>query len=104
MYDDVIICGKFIRDVFKITKVPAENNISQHLDKFACCYKDLLILMTSSLFAWRHNFKIFIFKNFTKNSFNMQKILLLSLVNRFLGTWANLPPLPVQIGCKNRLV
>ena len=56
--------------------------------------------MTSSLFAWRQNLKIFIFKNFTKNSFNMQKILFLSLTNRFLDRGANLPP-PVQIGCKN---
>ena len=30
----------------------------------------------------------------------MQKILLLSLPNRFLDRGANLPP-PVQIGCKN---
>ena len=31
----------------------------------------------------------------------MQKILLLSLTNRFLDRGANLPPPPVQIGCKN---
>ena len=37
---DVIICGDFIRNVFEITKVQTENNISQHLDKFECCYKD----------------------------------------------------------------
>ena len=49
--DDVIICGGLIRDDFKITKVIFGNNILQHLDEFACCYKDLLVLMTSSLFA-----------------------------------------------------
>ena len=43
MHDDVIFCGNFIRDVFEITKVQTENNISQHLGKFACCYKDLLV-------------------------------------------------------------
>ena len=47
MHDDVIIFGNFIKDFFKITKVQIENTISQHLDKFACCYKDLLVLMTS---------------------------------------------------------
>ena len=31
----------------------------------------------------------------------MRKILLLSLLNRFLVRGANLPPPPVQIGCKN---
>ena len=36
---------------FAITKVLTENNISQHLDKFACCCKDLLVVMTSSLFS-----------------------------------------------------
>ena len=35
----------------EITKVQIENNISQHLDKFACCHKDLLVLMTSSSFS-----------------------------------------------------
>ena len=30
---DVMICGDFIRDVFEITKVQTENNISQQLDK-----------------------------------------------------------------------
>ena len=48
--------------------------------------------MTSSLFAWRQNLKIFIFKIFTKNSFNMQKILLLLHTNGFLDRRANLPP------------
>ena len=62
MHDDVIICGNFISDVFEITKVQTENNILQHLDKFACCYKDLLVLITQSSFSWRHNLKIFIFK------------------------------------------
>ena len=51
MHDDVIICGDFMRDVFEITKAQTENNISQHLGKFACCYKDLLLLMTSSSFS-----------------------------------------------------
>ena len=50
MHDDIIICGDFIRDVFEVAKIQAENNISQHLDKFACYYKDLLVLMTSSRF------------------------------------------------------
>ena len=40
MHDDLIMCGNFIRDVFEITKVQTENSISQHLGKFACCYKD----------------------------------------------------------------
>ena len=57
--------------------------------------------MTSLLFARRHILKVFIIKNLTKNSFNMQKILLLSLTNWFLDRGANLPLLPVQIGCKN---
>ena len=48
---DVIICSDFVRDVFEITKIQAENNISQHLNKFAGCYKDLLVLMTSSSFS-----------------------------------------------------
>ena len=56
---DVIICGDFISDVFEITKVQTENNIQQHLEKFASCYKDLLVLVTSSLFSWGHNLKIF---------------------------------------------
>ena len=51
MHDDVIICGNFIRDVFEITKVQSKTNILQHLGKFACCYKDLLVLMTSSSFS-----------------------------------------------------
>ena len=55
-------------------------------------YKDLLVLMTSSLFSWRHNLKIFDIKNLTKNGFNKQKILLLSLTNRFLDRGANLLP------------
>ena len=46
MHDDVIICADVIKDVFELTKVPAENNILQHLDKLACCYKELLVLMT----------------------------------------------------------
>ena len=61
---------------------------------------DLMVLMTLSLFAWRHNLKIFIFENLTKNSFNMQKLLLLSLTKQFLDRGANLHP-KVQIGCKN---
>ena len=48
MHDDIIICGNYIRDVFEITKVQTETNISQNLGKFACYYKDLLVLMTSS--------------------------------------------------------
>ena len=100
MHDDVIICGNFTRDVFEITKVQTKTNILQHLGNFAFCYKDLLVLMTSSSFSWRHNLKKFIFKNLTKNSFNNQKISILSLTNRFLDRGANLPP-PVQIGCKN---
>ena len=57
MHDDVIVhvtsssAVYVIRDVFEIPKVPAENNILQHLDKFEYCYKDLVVLMTSSLFA-----------------------------------------------------
>ena len=57
---DVIICGDFIRGVFEITKVQTENSISQQLDKFACFYKDLLVLMTSSSFSLRHSLKIII--------------------------------------------
>ena len=41
--------------------------------------------MTPSSFPWRHNLKLFIFKNLTKNSFNKQKILLLSLTKQFFG-------------------
>ena len=104
MHDDVIICGGFIRYVFEITKLQTENNISQHLGKFACCYKDVMVLMTSSSFSWRHKLKIFILKNLTKTSFNKQKILLLSLTNRFLDRGANLPFPPVQKGCKNSSV
>ena len=96
---DVIICGDFIRDVFEITKVQTDNTISQHLDNFACCYKDLLVLMTSPSFSWRHNLKIFYIKNLRKNSLNMQKILLLSLTKQFLDREQICPP--VQIGCKN---
>ena len=48
---DVIICVDFIRDIFEVTKVQAESNILQHLDKFACFYKDLVALMTSSSFS-----------------------------------------------------
>ena len=48
--------------------------------------------MTSSSFSWRHNLKKFIFKNLTKNSFNKQKISILSLTNRFLDMGANFPP------------
>ena len=48
---DVIIWGDFNRDDFEVTKVQAENIIMQHLDKFACCYKDLLVLMTLSSFS-----------------------------------------------------
>ena len=84
----------------EITKVQIESNISQHLGKFACCCEDLLVLMTLSLFAWRHNLKKFSFKNLTKNSFNLQKIILPSLFNRFLDRGKFAPP-PVQIGCKN---
>ena len=73
MHDDVIICGNFIRDVFEITKVRTENNISQHLGKFACCYKNLPVLMTSSSFSRRHNLKRFTFLNLAKNSFNKKK-------------------------------
>ena len=40
----------FFKDVFEMTKGLIENNILQHLDKFACCYKDLLALVTSSSF------------------------------------------------------
>ena len=40
MQDDLIICGNFIGDVFEITKVQTKNNISQHLGKIACSYKD----------------------------------------------------------------
>ena len=100
MHDDVIICGNFIRDVFEITKVQTKTNILQHLGNFAFCYKDLLVLMTSSSFSRCHNLKKFILKNLTKNSFNNQKISILSLTNRFLDRGAKLPP-PVQIGCKN---
>ena len=59
---DVIICRDFISDVFEIAKVQTETNISQHSDKFTSCYKDLLVLMTSSSFLSRHNLKIVIFK------------------------------------------
>ena len=91
MHDDIIICGNFIRDAFEITKVQTKTNISLHLGKFVCCYKDLLVLMTSSSFSWRHNLKKFIIKTLTKNSFNKQKISIPSLTNRFLRR-ANLPP------------
>ena len=101
---DVIICGNFIRDAFEMTKDQVENNISQHLDKFACSYKDLLALMTSSLFSWRHNTKIFILKALTKSSCNRQKILLALFTKQFLDRVANLPLIPVQIGCKNNAV
>ena len=99
---DVIICGDFIKDDFEITNFQAENNILQHLDKFAGCYKDILVLMTSSSFSWRHNLKIYIKKILTKNSFNTQKILLLSLTRQFLDRRqiCSLPPL-VQVGYKN---
>ena len=42
-----------LTDVFEITKVQTEteNNILQHLDKFACCYKDLLVLMKAYRFC-----------------------------------------------------
>ena len=100
MHDDVIICDSFIRNVFEITKIQTEPNISQHLGKFACCYKNLMVLMTSSSFSLRHNLKRFIFKNLIINSFNKQKISILSLTNRFLDREANLPP-PIQIRCKN---
>ena len=65
MHDDVIICRDFTRDVLEITKVQTENNISQHLDKFACSYKNLLVFKTSLSFSRRRNFKIFILKNLT---------------------------------------
>ena len=100
MHDDVIIWGNFIRDVFELTKVQTKTNILQHLGKFACCYKDFLVLMTSSSFLRRHNLKKFISKNLIKNSISKQKISILSVTNRFLDRGANLPP-PVQIGCKN---
>ena len=51
MHDDVIICGNYIEYVFEITKVQTKTNISQHLGKFACFYKDLLVLMMSSSFS-----------------------------------------------------
>ena len=70
------------RQILKITNV--ENNISQHLKKCACCYKDLLVLITSLSFSWRHNLKTIIFKNLKKNSLNEQKTLLLSLTKQFL--------------------
>ena len=54
--------------------------------------------MTSSLFAWRHNLKNFIFKNLTKNSFNMQKILLLSLTKQFLDG-GQIPPRCKYMDC-----
>ena len=92
MHDDVIICDDFIRDVFEITKVQTKTNILQHLGNFAFCYKDLLVLMTSLSFSWRHNLNKIILKNLTKNSFNNQKISILSLTNRFLDRGANLPP------------
>ena len=89
--DDVIICGNFITDVLEITKVQTENIALLNLDKFACCYKDLLVLMASSLFSRRDNIKRFIFKNLTKNSFNKQKILLQQAKN-LLYRGANFPP------------
>ena len=101
MHDDIIICGNFTRDVFKITKVQTKTNILQHLGNVAFCYKDLLVLITSSSFTWRHNLKKFIFKNLTKNSFNNQKISILSLTNRFLDRGGKFAPPPVQIACKN---
>ena len=91
MHDDVIICGNFTRDVFEITKVQTKTNILQHLGNFAFCYKDLLVLMTSLSFLWRHNHKKFIFKNLTKYSFE-QKISILSLTNRFLDRGQICPP------------
>ena len=36
-----MISSDFMRDVFEIAKVQTENNISQHLDKFACCYNSV---------------------------------------------------------------
>ena len=74
----------FTRDVFEITKVQTEYNIYQRLEKFASCWKDLLVLMTSSLFLRRHNHNICYFKNLTQNSLSKQKILLLSLTKQFL--------------------
>ena len=57
--------------------------------------------MTSSLFSRCHKLKIFYFENLTKNSFNKQKTLLLSLTKQFLD-WGQICPLfPVQIGCEN---
>ena len=56
--------------------------------------------MTSSSFSLRHNLKIFILKNLTKNCFNKQKILLQSLTKQFLDGDQIYPLPPVQIGCK----
>ena len=50
-------------------------------------YKDSLVLMTSSSFSRRHELKLFYLKNLTKNSFNLQKILLLSLTKQFLDLY-----------------
>ena len=55
--------------------------------------------MTLLSFSGRHHLKRIILKNLTKNSFNKQKILLLSLINRFLDRGQIYPPL--QIGYKN---
>ena len=62
MHDDVIIYCGFIRDIFEITKVQTKTNILQHLGNFAFCYKDLLVLMTSSSFSWFHNLKKLLLK------------------------------------------
>ena len=78
-----------------MTKAQTENNISQRIEKFACCDKDLLVLMTSSSFLSHHNLKIFSFKHLTKNNFNKQKILLLSHTKQFLDRGANSPPPPI---------
>ena len=51
--------------------------------------------MTSSSFSWRHNLKIFYFENLTKNSFNKQKILLLSQAKQFLDREGKSPPVQI---------
>ena len=51
----------------------------------------------SSLFSRRHNLKIFYLKDFTKNSFNKQEILLLLLAKQFLDRGTNLPSHPTGI-------
>ena len=58
--------------------------------------------MTSSSFLRRHNLKIIILKDLTKNCFNKHKILLVSLTKQFLDR-GQICPLSstVQIMCKN---